>query len=257
MTRNRSRGDRGTERSNSAANRTALTHSGPYQIGHLFADYGVESEVLSALGHVTRVTIDPEPNPFIDETIQMDLMEQEPDLDLDLAVLHPSCADECNAVSITGDADDHENQIPRAREIARSIAEDYCIENVPRDDLHDPTVLTGKMYGLPLKYARAFEASFPIQTPPRERRLGEKTVTPYYYADRSQEWWLSIKGYRGDYPKEHLCKNAVPSVYVQTIVRSWLEARNERDGETPQDNNTRAPPTVTETQAELGEVGAR
>jgi hypothetical protein len=82
--------------------------------------------------------------------------------------------------NISGDTEDHANQIPRAREIAIEIADDYVIENKPRDDLNNPVVLNGNMFGLPIKYERAFETSFPVSSPPRERQLGEKTVTPYY-----------------------------------------------------------------------------
>jgi hypothetical protein len=159
--------------------------------------------------------------------------------------------DESDMTSIDGDPDDYENQIPRAREIAGLIADDYVIENKPRDDLRDPTVLNGYMFGLPIHYERAFETSFSMRSPPRERTLGEKTVSPYFYSDRSTEWWRAVKGYRGDYPKQHLAKNALPSVYVKTVVRSWLEARNERDAEVPQDNNDRAPREVADDQATL------
>jgi hypothetical protein len=224
-------------------------------IAHLFADYGVEGEVLARVGHVTRFTIDPEPNPFADETVQIDLMEELPEERFDLALLHPRCTDKSDMTSISGDPEDHANQIPRAREIARSIADDYVIENKPRDDLENPTVLNGRMYGLPIKYERAFEASFPIKTPPRERELGEKTVSPYFYSDRSTEWWRVVKGYQGDYPKQHLAKNALPSVYVESIVRSWLEARTDRDSTTPQDNNSRKPPSVLPSQVTFSGVG--
>ncbi|WP_248515969.1 hypothetical protein [Salinarchaeum laminariae] len=225
-----------------------------WRIGHLFADHGAESEVLASVGEVVRVTIEPEPNPVVDETIQMDLMAETPDLDLDLAVLHPRCTDASDMTSISGDPKDHANQIPRARELAQEVAEDYVIENKPRDDLRDPTVLTGRMFGLPIAYERAFESSFPIRAPAREQSLGEKTVSPYFYSDRSRDWWAAVKGYTGDYPKGHLAKNALPAVYVQTIVRSWLEAANERDGTVPQDNNTPAPRKVADDQAELPEV---
>jgi hypothetical protein len=225
------------------------------KIAHLFADYGVESEVLSRIGSVTRFTINPEPTPYVDETVNMDLMEQTPSETFDLAVLHPRCTDQSDMTSIDGDPGDHENQIPRARDIAEQIADDYVIENKPRDDLRDPTVLNGRMFGLPIAYERAFESSFRIKQPPRERALGEKTVSPYFYSDRSIEWWRAVKGYRGDYPKQHLAKNALPSVYVEHVVRSFLESRNNRDATVPQDNNGPAPRTVAEEQATLADGG--
>jgi hypothetical protein len=223
-----------------------------YRVAHLFADYAVESEVLSRLGHVTRFTIDPEPNAFVDETVQMDLEEQIPSGQFDLALLHPRCTDASDMTSISGSVDDHENQIPRARRIAETIAEDYVIENKPREDLRDATVLHGRMFGLPIAYERGFEATFPIRTRP-EKRLGEKTVSPYFYSDRSAEWWRVVKGYSGDYPKAHLGKNALPSAYVELIVRSWLEARTSMDATVPQDNNGRAPRSIHEDQARLAD----
>jgi len=201
------------------------------KVAHLFADYGVESEVLSRLGAVTRYTIDPRPNAHVDETVQMDLMDEMPAREFDLAVLHPRCTDRSDMTSISGDPADHANQIPRARSIAREIATDYVIENKPRDDLHNPTVLNGRMFGLPVAYERAFETSFRVQEPPRERALGHKTVSPYFLADRTREWWEVVKGVHGDYPKQHLAKNALPAPYTRFIARSWLESLETRDSE--------------------------
>ena len=115
--------------------------------------------------HPLGTTIDPNQSEFDDDTIQMDLMEETPDESFDLAILHPRCTDKSDMTSISGDAEDHANQIPRAREIANEIADDYVIENKPRDDLNNPTVLNGNMFGLPIKYERAFETSFPVLRP--------------------------------------------------------------------------------------------
>lgn len=223
------------------------------RIAYCFCDHGAEAEVLSAFGRVERFTIDPRENPVIDETTQMDLMEDMPEGEYDLAVLHPSCAPWADTTHLDGDREDHENQIPRAREIARSIATDYIIENKPRAPLRDPTLLNGKQFGLPIKYERAFETSFPVLTPPRERELPTE-VSPYFYADRTHAWWSAVKGYNGEYPKEHLAKNSLPAAYVWCLARSWLKAVNERDGKQAQDNNDPAPRTVTPDQATLVEV---
>lgn len=224
------------------------------RIAHLFADYGAETEALSAYGQVYRFTIDPKPNPFDVEATAIDLMEETPSIKADLAVAHPSCAPWADTTHITGNKDDHENQIPRARELCRSIGDHYVIENKPAAPLRDPVVLNGRMFGLPIAYDRAFETSFHVPTPPRERVLGEKTVTPYFYSDRTVEWWHGVKGLRHRYPKEHAAKNALPLAYVDHLCRAWLEATNERDASEPQDNNSPAPPTVTADQATLEEV---
>jgi hypothetical protein len=220
-------------------------------IYHLFADYGVESEALDRYGEVYRYTVDPKSNHAVSETVQMDLMEETPPEGASLAVCHPRCTDESDMTSIDGDPADHENQIPRAREIVRRVADHYIIENKPRDDLRNPTVLNGRMFGLPIKYERAFETSFPVVSPPRERELPTKTVSPYFYSDRSVEWWQSVKGYTGNYPKQHLAKNVLPAAYVDCLCRSWLRAVNERDAKEPQDNNGRPPRELPDDQASL------
>lgn len=224
---------------------------------HCFADHGVESEVLSTYGSVRRYTIEPRENPYIDETVQMDLMDEMSDEKADLGLFHPKCTDKSQMTSISGDPDDHETQIARSREIAEATCEHYILENKPRDDLRNQVVLNGKMYGLPIHYERAFETTFPVRTPPRERQLVEKTVSPYFFSDRTHDWWLSTKGYRHRWPKEHLAKNALPACYVQTLVRSWLQATNEKDAATIPDNNGAPPREVTDDQATLTEVPNR
>lgn len=225
-----------------------------YRIAHLFADHGTESEVLSAFGHVSRFTINPRPSAFDDETVKMDLMAEMPSDRFDLAVLHPSCAPWAQTTSISGDPDDHENQIPRSREIANRIAEHYVIENKPRAPLEDPTILTGKMFGLPIAYERAFESSFPLRAPPRQQEL-PTDVSVYFYSDRTHEWWKAVKGYRGEYPKEHLVRNALPAAYVWCLVRSWFKTINERDAQEAQDNSSPPPRELAPNQAKLPDGG--
>lgn len=228
--------------------------SGTYRFGHFFADLSAEAEVLAAHGDVYRATLEPRKAPHVDETEQMDLMEATPDVQVKLGILHPVCSRWAETTTVSGDPEDHPNMIPRARDIARECCEYYVIENVPRAPLEDATVLSGKMFGLPIEYERAFEANFSIAAPPRFGDLGTE-VSTYFYSDRSADWWRSVKGYSGDYPKEHLAKNCLPSAYVQTIVRSWLKAVNERDAAPAQDNNSPAPPKISDDQATIPEVG--
>jgi hypothetical protein len=226
--------------------------SDAYRIGHFFADYGVESEALAAFGTVHRYTIDPEPNPAVDETVTVDLMAETPDADLDLAVLHPKCTRWSDMPNV--DPDEHENQIPRARRLGQTLADDYILENKPRAPLEDPVLLHGRMFGLPLAYERAFETSFAVPQPPRQQTFGGKTVSPYFLADRTTAWWQTTKGYTGDYPKQHLAKNALPAAYVRFLGRAWLESLETRDAEVPQDNNDPAPREHPPDQAALSEV---
>lgn len=230
-----------------------MSADGGYRIIHAFADYGAESEALSAYGDVYRFTIDPVDNEFVTETETMDLLEETPDVDAHLGVFHPKCARYADTTSISGDPEDHENQIPRAREIARETCDHWIIENKPAAPLKDPVVFDGKMFGLPIAYKRAFETSFPVEAPPRFGEIATECST-YFSADRTREWWQSTKGYIGDYPKEHLVKNCLPAAYVHCLVRSWLKAVNERDARAAQDNNSPAPRKVTDDQAELTEV---
>lgn len=190
-------------------------------IYHMFADRGVESEALSAYGNVHRFTIDPEPNEFVGLTTAVDLMDVMPDGTADLVMLHPKCAKWSDMPDV--DPDEHENQIPRARELANELGDHYIIENKPRAPLKDPVTLSGKQFGLPIAYERAFETSFPVRSPPREQSLGTE-CSPYFYADRSKEWWKSVKGVIGDYPKQHIAKNALPAAFVHTLGRAWLRA---------------------------------
>lgn len=215
-----------------------------YTIAHLFADYGAEAEALSTYGTVHRYTIEPEPNPYDESVTGMDLLDETPAIEADLAVAHPSCAPWADTTEISGSKADHENQIPRAREVCRAIADEYVIENKPAAPLRDPVVLNGRMFGLPIAYDRAFETSFRVPEPPRERALGQKTVTPYFYSDRSAAWWHGVKGLRQRYPKEHVAKNALPLAYVDYLCRAWLEATTERDAGVPQDNNGPPPRQV-------------
>lgn len=224
-----------------------------FRIAHLFADFGVEAEMLAACGSVHRYTLDPVPNSATTTTTAMDLMEETPDEQFDLALLHPLCTKWSDMPDV--EPADHPNQIPRAREIAREIATDHIIENKPRAPLDDPVKLTGRMFGLPIAYKRAFETTFEVAQPPRQKTLGGKTVTPYFYSDRTREWWAMIKGYRGNYPKEHIAKNALPAAYVSYLVRNWLESLDSRDSKVPQDNNDPAPPGNPLSQSTLVEVG--
>lgn len=198
------------------------------KIAYCFADHAVEAEALASLGDVHRFTIDPKPSPFVDETTQINLMTETPDAEgFDLWVGHPQCAKFCDMPGV--DPADHENQIPRARELAEAMADHYVIENKPRAPLEDPVHLTGKMFGLPIEYERAFETSFAVQHPPRQQTLTTQTSS-FFYSERTHKWWKTVKGIRGSYPKEHVAKNALPLAYVDWLTRQYLEATGGAQG---------------------------
>lgn len=161
------------------------------------------------------------------------------DLTFDLGVFHPVCSKWASTTSISGNVDDHQNMIPGARALADQYCEHYVIENVPEAPLRDPTVLDGRMFGLPIKYERAFETSFHVPQPPRHQRFvgvdgPRDTVetSSFYFSERSRAWWGSVKGVPlRDYPKQHLAKNTIPAPYVHHVCRSWLQVYEEKYGD--------------------------
>jgi hypothetical protein len=195
-------------------------------IYHLFADRGIESEVLSQHGRVVRVGLEPKPNAY-SEAVAADLSDGTAPFDetADLALLQPPCTRWSSMVSIDGCADDHPNLIDEAREIGEEYADEYIIENVPRAPLDDPTVLSGDMFGLPIEYERAFETSFGVRDLPAQVRLSGPETTPYLYADHAREWWAAAKGYSDEYPKQAIAKNCIPAPYLHFLLREWHESR--------------------------------
>jgi hypothetical protein len=219
----------------------------PPTILHCFADYGVESELLAELGEVYRIGIDPHDTnrstPIrADAHVTADGKGWEiplkPDVEFDLGVFHPVCSKWAATTSISGDADDHQNMIPSARQIAEEHCRHHVIENVPRAPLEDPVVLNGRMFGLPVEFERAFETSFDVPQPPHERSLftyegaSETAETSsFYFTERSRLWWSRVKGCDAwRYPKQHLAKNAIPRAYLDYVLRSWVQTHEEEIG---------------------------
>lgn len=203
---------------------------------HCFADYGVESEALASSGNVVRIGIDAndtnESEPIKADAYDLPIKE---DTTFDLGFFHPVCKRWASLTSISGDPEEHPNQIPQAREIGERFCDHYVIENKPQAPLDDPVVLDGKMFGLPIAYERGFETTFRVPQPPRQKQLGKGTsveTSPFFFSERSKEWWASVKGYRADrYPKEHLAKNAVPAPYVHYLCRAWLKIYEHENGD--------------------------
>jgi len=201
---------------------------------HGFADCGVESEALSVYGDVTRATINPRPNDYSDVIVADLSRPDELPFDggqFDLAVLHPPCT----AYSDMPDANKHGDApklVDEAREIGQRYADHYIVENKPAAPLRDPVVLEGRMFGLPIRYERAFETSFPVDQPPRNGRLGESPETsPFFYTERSPQWWRAAKGgISGDYPKEHIAKNSIPLPYIHHLARAWMDVTRASEG---------------------------
>lgn len=207
------------------------------RILHLFADHGIEAEALAAYGDVVRVGWEArdsnESQPIRADVTQLPIAD---DARFDLVVAHPPCTRWSDMTSVSGgDPDDHPNLIPLARELGQKYGAHYVVENKPQAPLEAPdggsvVTLTGKQFGLPLKYERGFETSFPVKSWPAQQSLDTET-SPYFYADRSREWWAGAKGYAGPYSKTALAKNCVPAAYVHFLCRQWLNALGGRDSE--------------------------
>lgn len=209
------------------------------RILHCFADYGVESEILSWYGNVVRIGINPR-DTNESELIRADAhvfseaknwdIPFKKDVTFDLGVFHPVCSKWASTTSISGNPDDHTNMLPSARSIAERYCDHYVIENVPQAPLQDPIILDGRMFGLPIKYERAFETNFKVPQPPRYQRFRSKDgendtaeTSSFFFTERSRKWWASVKNVPPrNYPKQHLAKNTIPAPYIHHVCRAWL-----------------------------------
>lgn len=213
----------------SPADRTE--HGAELRILHCFADHGTEAEILGNFGDVVRVGLDArDTNGSQPITADARHLPFRDDVRFDFGLFHPPCTrwSDMPDANKNGDAP---NLIPVAREIADNHCDYWVIENKPRAPLEDPTVLDGKMFGLPIQYERAFEANFELEQPPRQSYIAPTESSSYFYSEKSRAWWASVKGIDADaYTKHALCKNSLPAAYVQHIVRSALVAMQRAQG---------------------------
>lgn len=193
------------------------------KILHVFADKGVESEVLTDYGDVLRLSINAE-DTNASQPVRADAAQPplRPDATFDLGVFQPPCTKWSDMPS--ADTDAAPNLIPEARELAERHCEHWLIENKPAAPLRDPTLLNGRMFGLPLKYERAFETSFPVSQPPAPSTLGRTEYQPFYHTEHSPEAWAAAKGYPAHYGQRHLSRNCIPRQMLLHLVQHWLEA---------------------------------
>jgi hypothetical protein len=197
------------------------------RIAHLYADVGVEDEVLYGFGEVVRVGLDPDPNPF-STVVRADARHLPLADDFDLAFVHHPCGRWSNA---GGDPDDHPDHLDHARQVARDLADHYVLENVPQAPLRDPVVLRGDDFGLPIAYPRAFETSFRVERPngrarwrPNAGPLAARAETGNAWAGATDGWRLA-KGYSHPWPGRDLKRHGIPAPYVRHLLYWWLTAR--------------------------------
>jgi hypothetical protein len=217
-----------------------MSESGTYRILHLFADTGVEDEVLHTFGDVVRVGIDPTPNPYSD-VVQGDARNPPVSGTFDLAVAHPPCQRWSIATpGGGGDPEDHPDHIDDARDVCQRLADHYIIENVPDAPLRDPVHLTGGMFGMAIHYPRAFETSYPVPQPRTNARWRPSSGPMSEQGKDGNAWvgtnegWRIAKGYGHDWPARGLKRHAVPAPYVRRLLYWWL-AEIEGDGAPAQD----------------------
>jgi len=189
------------------------------KILHAFADEGVESEALAPHGHVTRVGLDPQETPHTDATLAVDLTEVELSKlfthHFDLGLFHPPCYKWTQR-----DAEDAENLIPLAREIAHEYCDEWIIENQPDAPLHNPTILKGEMFGLPVAYERAFETSYPVEQPSFR---GSYNYRHRVENEHAKSYWGAIKGYNHElYDRLMLITNSTPRPYINWLLQPLL-----------------------------------
>lgn len=194
---------------------------------HLFADIGIEDEVLHTYGTVTRVGIDPEPNPFSD-VVQGDACNPPVTGQFALAFAHPPC--HRWSKSTPGNQDEFPDYLDDAREVCDRLADHWIIENVPQAPLHKPVILTGGHFGLPIHYPRAFECSFTVPQPASATRwhptagpLAEQGEPGKAWVGTNDGWRLG-KGYAHDWPARELKRHGIPAPYVRRLLYWWLTA---------------------------------
>lgn len=213
-----------------------------YRIIHGYADMGLEDYTLTQYAHVTRATLDPEPN-GVSSFVQADLSDpdaipERPEK-YDLGLFQPPCNRYADPTSISGDPDEWPDLIDEARAIAEKTCEHWIIENKPKawDDenrARDPTVvLEGKHFGEPVKYERAFETSFPVKQPKTWGALGtdDYETSPFFDSEKGRTWWATYKGVPPESAaKGDLSRNVVPASYLRHLLRAWQDALDAETG---------------------------
>jgi hypothetical protein len=190
------------------------TNSG-LTILHAFADEGIETEALAPYGEVTRVGLDPQDTTYTHRVIQSDVRDLDLDTTFDLGLFHPPCYKWTQR-----HAEDAENLIPAAREVAREYCDEWIIENQPDAPLHDPVILKGEMFGLPVAYERAFETSYPVEQPSYR---GSYEYRHRVENTRPKSYWGAVKGYsHGEYDGQMLATNATPRAYIDWLLQPLL-----------------------------------
>lgn len=198
-------------------------------IYHLYADDGVESDFLSRFGRVVRVGLDPtDRNDSAPVAADVNRLPLEPEADL--AIAHPECGPWNTMNKLHGNADEYPRQVEDAREVCQRVAEHYVIENVPDAPLHDPVVLEGSYFGLPITKRRAFETSFHVPQPEMQQRLTDHCGNFDRY-ERPRRWWEAVMGVENWYPIDAMVNAGMPRAYIEYLLQWYFLAVDDQDPE--------------------------
>lgn len=198
----------------------------------LFCCQGGASSGLSRAGFdVVGVDIDQQPRyPF--EFHQADAMSFPLD-GFDFVWASPPCQNYSNLTP-----KEHKGKYPRLIEALREkLIESripFCIENVAgaRNELKNPCMLCGSMFGLRTQRHRYFETSFPVVAPsPCDHSILPLLVTTASKASREKRFKLGMKpksvknapdAYDIDWMNAAGLKEAIPPAYAHYIAETWL-----------------------------------
>ena len=215
----------------------------------LFCCGGGASRGLAAAGFdVTGVDIEPQPGyPY--NFIKADAVRFVP-VGYDLVWASPPCQGYSKAVSsrsskwVTTLGKDEPKLIKHVRALMEAFGMQYVIENVrgARDELQEPFMLCGSMFGLPIQRHRFFEANWPVLSPPHPKCRGiakdYAAAVGWEYRDMSVTGkgrrkgtaarWKQILGIEPEAAMtQHQLAECIPPAYAEFIGKAWIAAHQQ------------------------------
>jgi len=188
---------------------------------------------------VTGVDIAPQPRyPFA--FLRCDALEHLAHHGLEYDFIHasPPCQGYSH-LTPAANKGDHEKLIEPLRRLLKGIGKPYVIENVQgaKEELQEPVMLCGSMFGLRTRRHRWFECSFPLVAPrPCDHSEIPLLVTTASKASRAKRHAIGMKpktvanapaAYGIDWMTCDGLKECIPPAYTEWIARQWLSTANE------------------------------
>lgn len=134
----------------------------------------------------------------------------------------------------------YDKLIPKLRVLLENTGKPYCIENVAgaRDELRNPTMLCGSMFGLRTQRHRFFETSFSLHAPCRcDHSEIPLLVTTASKASREKRFKIGMKpktiknallAYGIGWMGFMELKEAIPPAYTKYISEVYISTGNKR-----------------------------